>query len=348
MEAGHARTASVVGGQQADRQRLSKTTARFAYATVSRMYPRSDLFMRTARAPAKLNLFLEILGRRGDGFHELETLIVPIRLGDWLTLVPTPPTEDGRPGEILLDVRNCLAIRPPSRPCVVPSGAANLVVRALELLRERSGCRYGARVELVKQIPAEAGLGGGSSDAAAALRLANRAWQLDWPKEQLTELAAELGSDVPFFLAGCAAVCRGRGERIEPLPPMSPLHFVVVKPSDDLRTADVYRAYNDRNDAAPNKKSLRLDQIVPTLHCGRWIGLQQWMHNRLQAAASTLSPWIEQLQWIFEQFDCLGHQLSGSGSAYFGVCRHALHARRLATLLRQRQLGLVYATRSCP
>jgi 4-diphosphocytidyl-2-C-methyl-D-erythritol kinase len=219
-----------------------------------------------------------------------------------------------------------------------------LVVRALELLRERSGCRSGARVELVKRIPAAAGLGGGSSDAAAALRLANRAWQLEWAPERLVDLAAELGSDLPFFLQGGSAICRGRGERVEPWRDMPPLHFVVVTPPAGLNTVDVYKAH----DSLPEPTSGRFAAggIASKLTQGRWRQPGVWMRNRLQAAAAVLSPWVERLATIFDKLDCLAHQLSGSGSSYFGVCRHAQHARRLAAWLRMRQPGLVYATRS--
>jgi 4-diphosphocytidyl-2-C-methyl-D-erythritol kinase len=310
------------------------------------MYLQRDEFQRTARAPAKLNLFLEVMGRRDDGFHELETLIVPIQLADWLSLVPTAPTQDGRLGKIVLDIRDCRTSCAPCDGEPIPVGSENLLVRALELLRQRSSCRFGARVELVKRIPMSAGLGGGSSNAAAALRLANRAWQLDWPPHRLLELAAELGSDVPFFLSCGAAICRGRGERTERLPNMQPLHFVVVKPPVGLNTGDVYQAH----DAIVASSSIQ----HPASHlqaarfaAGRWGDVRCWMHNRLQSAAGTLTSWVREASIIFDRLDFVAHQLSGSGTAYFGVCRHAQHARRLAAILRTRRLGLVYATRSC-
>jgi 4-diphosphocytidyl-2-C-methyl-D-erythritol kinase len=310
------------------------------------MYLRRDDCKRTARAPAKLNLFLEVLGRRDDGFHEVETLMVPVRLGDWLTMTPTPPQPKGAPGSIVLDLRVCLPVRPPPQSQEIPAGSDNLVVRALELLRQRSGCQWGARIELLKRVPAAAGLGGGSSDAATALRLANRAWRLDWPRARLAELAAELGSDVPFFLSGGAAICRGRGERVERLPPVSPLDFVIVQPPDGLSTADVYRAYDMLKRTPPSVESGRLKHVTRTIAglCRRNL---DWMRNALQTAAASLSPWVERMRTAFEQLDFLAHQLSGSGLAYFGICRHARHARRLASILGTWQLGHVYVTRSC-
>jgi 4-diphosphocytidyl-2-C-methyl-D-erythritol kinase len=304
---------------------------------------------RIARAPAKLNLFLEVLGRRDDGFHELETLMVPIQLADQVALTPIPAAGEGPAAPIDLYVQTCWPVCSPSQEPACPSGHDNLVVRALERLRERSDCRLGARVELVKRIPMGAGLGGGSSDAAAALRLANRAWQLDWDDDQLAGVAAELGSDVPFFMSHGAAICRGRGESIDRLPPLSPIHFVIVKPPVGLSTSEVYRAHDSlpATDGCPSRFPM-LQEIVVGLNAKGSFELRHWMHNGLQRAASLICSWVEKLSSVFERLDCLAHQLSGSGSAYFGVCRHAQHARRLASILRTQHLGLVFATRSWP
>jgi 4-diphosphocytidyl-2-C-methyl-D-erythritol kinase len=304
-----------------------------------------DDFKRSVRAPAKLNLFLDVLGRRGDGFHDLESLMVPIRLADQVSLTPTPPAS-AHAGEIHLDVHTNWPIRSGSPAPVVPSGSDNLVVKSLKLFQERSGSSFGAHVELVKRIPMAAGLGGGSSDAAAALRLANRGWRIDWDDDQLAELAAELGCDIPFFLSHGAAICRRRGERVERLPPLPPLCFVIVKPADALGAGDVYRAHDSIDEREPIVRG-QLNRLVDNLYRGGRHKAGIWMHNRLQAAASLLSPWVDKLHRVFAEFDFVAHQLSGSGSAYFGICRHAAHARRLASILRTRQLGLVYATRSC-
>jgi len=312
------------------------------------MYLRREEFKRTARTPAKLNLYLDVFGRRGDGFHELETLMVAVRLWDALSMRPTPAAGD-HPGDILLNVRSSLPTRsPPLGRDVAPTGKDNLVVRALELLRQRSGCALGARVELVKRIPAAAGFGGGSSDAAAALRLGNRVWRLRWSRERLAELAAEIGSDVPFFLAGGAAVCRGRGECVERLPGFVPLHFVIVKPLDGLSTAEVYHAYDALADSGTRLAAQPMEAIVTALRRGRLADLGRYMRNQLQVAAAQLSPWIDRARAVFDELDCLAHQLSGSGAAYFGLCRHGRHARRLASVLKSRGLGSVYALSSCP
>jgi 4-diphosphocytidyl-2-C-methyl-D-erythritol kinase len=308
---------------------------------------RRDQLTRIARAPAKLNLFLEILGRRADGFHELETLMLPIGLFDSLSFTRRPPLADGRPGQITLEVRECFPLRSlASQPSLIPNDRSNLVVRALELLRDRSGCEHGADVQLVKRIPAAAGLGGGSSDAATALRLANTSWELDWSEARLAEVAAEIGSDVAFFLSNGAAICRGRGERVERVLGMRRMDFVIVKPSEGLSTAEVYRAYDAKADVEQPKMLPEPGGLGRGLRIGQRFEAACWMHNRLQAAAAAIFPWVDRLQSVFSRLDVLGHQLSGSGSAYFGICRSAQHARRLAALLRTQQLGLVFATRS--
>ena len=299
-----------------------------------------------ARARAKLNLYLDVFGRRSDSFHELETLMVPIRLEDSLRLLATPAPEDGQAGKIELSLRFVLTHS--GQHGSVPPGDENLVVQALRLLQERSNCRLGARVELLKRIPVSAGLGGGSSDAAAALVLANRAWRLGWPRERLMELGAELGSDVPFFLVGRAAICRGRGERVEALPPMPVLHFVVVKPAASLSTRDVYEAHDRLESVSSDAETAVSIASVAPIRKSRWTHLSAWMRNGLEPAAEAIAPVLRQIRSAFAGLDFIAHQLSGSGSAYFGVCRHAQHARRLATLLGSRQLGLVYATHSCP
>jgi 4-diphosphocytidyl-2-C-methyl-D-erythritol kinase len=160
-------------------------------------------------------------------------------------------------------------------------------------------------------------------------------------------LAAELGSDVPFFLAGGAALCGGRGEKIEPIRSIRPMHFVVVKPPHDLSTANVYHKHASLTAADPSQDLTPLRRVIQSGAPSQWGSPYHWMLNRLQRAAASLSPWVDRLAAAFDSLDFVRHQLSGSGTAYFGVCRHARHANRLASILRTRQLGLVFATRSC-
>jgi len=286
------------------------------------------------RAPAKLNLFFEVLGKRSDGFHEIETLMVPINLFDDLHFQPDAT------GRISVECRWAGLDEPGTSRGDLPAEAENIATRALQLLRRRAGLTAGARVQLLKRIPSAAGLGGGSSDAAAALLAGNAGWQLNWPRRALLPLAAELGSDVPFFLARSAAVCRGRGERIEPVDGLGCLDFVLVRPPAGLSTARVYA--NCRAAQPPQP----LEPLVRALAKGDRRLAGRLLYNRLEEAAEPLSPWIGRLKAEFARLDCPA-RMSGSGSSYFGMCRGARHARRVAARLRSRGVGRVYAVHSC-
>ena len=289
------------------------------------------------QAPAKLNLFFEVLAKRNDGYHEIETLMCPIDLYDTLHFQEDPN------GQLELRCRRVFGVDGPSGRGLdeVSEGPDNLVMRAVELVRRRTGIRRGAKLRLIKRIPAAAGLGGGSSDAAAALVAANEGWQLGRSREELIEWATELGSDVPFFLVAAPAVCRGRGERVTPVAGLGMLHFVVVRPPEGLATAAVYGAC--RSAAEPRN----INPLIKALQQGDWTQAGRRLHNRLQPAAEGLSPWIKRLHQEFSQENFLGHGMSGSGTSYFGLCRHARHARRCARRLETNGLGVVFAVRSC-
>lgn len=287
------------------------------------------------RAPAKLNLFFEVLGKRGDGFHEIETLMVPISLYD--TLVAT----DDPAGNIRVD---CAWSAPgagaKNAMGDLPSEQQNLARRAVDLLRARAGVRSGIKLELHKRIPSAAGLGGGSSDAAAALLAANVVWNLGWSRASLAKLGVELGSDVPFFLGRGPAVCSGRGERIEPVSDIGRLHFVVVRPPEGLSTAEVYARCE-----APAQPEC-MTPLLTALRGGNLRKVGRKLHNRLEKAAETLSPWIGRLEQEFARQHVVAARMSGSGTSYFGICRHARHAQRVARRLRARGVGQVYAVRT--
>ena len=224
---------------------------------------------------------------------------------------------------------------------LLPPADENLALRAVRMLRDQAGVDAGISMTLIKRIPSAAGLGGGSSNAAAALLAANEIWDLGLSRSELAKLGAQLGSDVPFFFGNNAAVCRGRGERIEPQAGLSPLHFVVVRPPAGLSTADVYR--NCEVPAKPRSGT----ELLAALRAGDMRQLPNQIFNRLQAAAKTLSPWVDRLRTEMAGQDCLADQLSGSGTSYFGICRHARHARRVARRLQSRGVGRVYAASTC-
>ncbi|MBC7853654.1 MAG: 4-(cytidine 5'-diphospho)-2-C-methyl-D-erythritol kinase [Pirellulaceae bacterium] len=282
------------------------------------------------QAPAKINLFLEVLARRPDGYHEIETLMSPIGLYDSLSFRATDsPKIRLECGWAAGLTKHALGDLPPP--------AENIVTKAASLLQQRSGCGRGAEIRLVKRIPSAAGLGGASSDAAAVLVAANIAWELNWSRERLAELAAELGSDIPFFLGRGSAVCRGRGERIEPIKTIR-LHVVVVRPPVGLSTPQVYQGCRPASTPASVRK------LQSGLRQGNWNVVKSALVNRLEEPAAQLTSWIGRLRKEFENAGSIAQQMSGSGSSYFGICESARHARSVAGRLRGRDLGLIVAT----
>jgi 4-diphosphocytidyl-2-C-methyl-D-erythritol kinase len=282
-----------------------------------------------ALAPAKLNLYLEILGRRNDGFHELETLMTPVRIYDSLRWMPST---DGAATSFSLEYDSAT---PAELRTAAPPDSQNLAWRAFEALARSAGISPTGRVTLDKRIPVQAGMGGASSDAAAALVVGNAAWKLNYPRRRLIELAAELGSDVPFFLAGSPAICRGRGERVEPVAGLPQLHLVVVKPPAGVSTAAAFGSLQAGpvTTSAAQDSQARLEVLVDNLRRGALARAARQMVNRLEDAAARLSPGIARLREAFVGCACLGHLMTGSGSAYFGVMRSACQAQRLARQL---------------
>ena len=297
---------------------------------------------------AKLNLFLEVLAKRDDGFHEIETIMTAVSLYDSLYF------SGNSTGDIRLTCAWASGLEANKRMCKggiseclgeLPQPSDNIVWKAVDRLRNAAGIDAGATIRLVKRIPAMAGLGGASSNAAGALLAANRVWKLDWSQTRLKQLASEIGSDVPFFLASrsrgsAMAIARGRGERIEELTGMTKLHFVVVRPPAGLSTPRVYGRCRPADQPASS------NQLVRALRDGNPARVGAQLFNRLQSAATELSPWIEKVRSAFKRLDCLGHCLSGSGTSYFGLFRSARHASRHAVRLRAARLGYVFTTRT--
>jgi 4-diphosphocytidyl-2-C-methyl-D-erythritol kinase len=219
----------------------------------------------------------------------------------------------------------------------LPTDHGNLVIRAAELLRQSTGCTRGAAITLAKAIPAQAGLAGGSSDAAATLLALDRLWNLQTPPERLDELAGQLGSDIAFFLHGPAAICRGRGERVEPIDLPYTFECVVIVPSWGLSTPEVYRHVQVPED--PRSVARAREAFAS----GDRAALGQAMFNRLEPAARRVRPEIgtilDHLQRLSPYLD--GHLLSGSGSACFGLARDLTAAQSAARHLDALGLGTV-------
>ena len=292
----------------------------------------------TVFAPAKLNLFLRILGKRGDGYHELETLMVSVGLCDTLLLT------DDSSGALSLSCRDGSRANTSMRRRELPGeGADNLVWKAARLLKETSGTSRGARLELVKRIPLAAGLAGGSSDAAATLSGLNRLWDLRFSVRDLAEMADRLGSDVPFFLSPTgAAICRGRGEIVEPLSLPGRLWFVVARPETGLATAEVYRH------CRPSPSAATAEDVAASLSRNALCAAGRFFHNGLQEPAEALNADVTRLKRAFARQPFAGHSMSGSGTSYFGLCRSRRQAVQLAARLRGTRLGDVFVVSSRP
>jgi 4-diphosphocytidyl-2-C-methyl-D-erythritol kinase len=268
-------------------------------------------------APAKVNLFLEVLGRRADGYHDLATLMLTVGLFDTVEL------RENATGEVRLEC---------DHP-TLSTGPDNLVHRAVNLVRTRFGVQTGVSVRLFKRIPMQAGLAGGSSDAAAALAGLDRLWRLGLPVDELGRLGAELGSDVAFFFFGPAAWCTGRGEIVEPLRAGRPLDFVLACPSVGLSTAAVFRALRLPVQAVDG------EAVHLALAAGDVNAIGRLLHNRLQEPAEELCPTVARLRQAIGSLTPAGTLMSGSGSTVFALCRDAADASRIA-----RRLPLTWKT----
>lgn len=313
--------------------------------------------------PAKLNLYLEVLAKRDDGFHELQTLMTKVSLFDTLVFTSqvselkqssetlgtsTIPRSQLRqiPQDLSTQESNhsvslrCHNVSSGKRQTgstafLVPEGSDNLVVRAAELLKKRTGAGQGIHIDLFKRIPAAAGLAGGSSDAAAVLFALNQIWGLKLSRDELQKIASEIGSDVSFFLSESpSAICRGRGEIIEPLDLSHGfhLHFVVAKPESGLSTPLVFK--NLRADDFAAVQPTGIQKLVESLTTGDIFTAGRWMKNTLQSPAEALNPDINRLKAIFSRTSVVGHMMSGSGTSYFGICHNSKHAQHVAAQLR--------------
>lgn len=238
-------------------------------------------------APAKLNLFLHITGRRADGYHLLQSVFMLLDWHDTLHF-------ERRPGGKLS-----------REDLVAPLPADDLVLRAARALQQATGSSEGAHIRIAKRLPAEAGMGGGSSDAATCLLALNRLWGLELPLPALEQIGLALGADVPFFLRGRNAWVEGIGERITPIG-LPAARFVVVKPPRGVATRDIFQ-----------HPALKRDSDSATIS-GFAANPFGFGHNDLEPVARQVCPDVEQaLQWLGSQG--LEGRMTGSGSAVFAL-----------------------------
>jgi 4-diphosphocytidyl-2-C-methyl-D-erythritol kinase len=259
------------------------------------------------QASAKVNLTLEVLGKREDGYHELATILQSVDLWDRLAVEPA-------------DSLSLVTSDP-----ALPTDEGNLVMRAARLLRDEAGVSRGARIRLDKRIPVAAGLGGGSSDAASTLWALNRLWGIRWPVKRLQELAERLGMDVPFFLGKGRAMATGRGERLAPLPAAGALALVLVNPNFPLSTRDVYQQVPAGWSAEPAGTR----RMVAALRGRSPRQVATALTNNLETVVEPTVPAIARMKAALLAAGALGAVMSGSGPTVFGVARSFDHARAI-------------------
>lgn len=252
------------------------------------------------KAHAKINLTLDVVDRRPDGYHELASVMQEIELADTVVLEPVPNGIS-------------LVVDPP----VVSSGEDNLVFRAARLLKEYGGVRQGVKIGLHKKIPVGAGLGGGSADAAATLAGLNELWGLRLSKVVLSDLGARLGSDIPFCLTGGTALVTGRGEVVESLPPLPPAFLVLVKPSFSVSTADIYRLWDEWKLSGESRTPAMLNALAGGER--GWRVIAEMVANDLEKVTCILHPEVYAVKKDLVAAGAPVVLMSGSGPAVYGL-----------------------------
>jgi 4-diphosphocytidyl-2-C-methyl-D-erythritol kinase len=262
----------------------------------------------TAIAPAKINLFLRVLGRRSDGYHDLESVLVPISLADGLQIHAASDPGEFRTLSFSLEVSG-----EPDSVRGVPVDESNLVLKAAKALADRVGVRGFADIHLKKRIPPAAGLGGGSSDAAATLRALNDLWGAGLGDDELMEIAAEVGSDVPAMLRGGAVLIGGRGERVVEQS-TSPLSGVLATFDFGVRTGDAYGWWDsDGGTTGPDPRPL-LESVSGPVEV-----LGPILFNDLEEPVVRRHPQIGRVKEALLRGGAIGALMAGSGPTVFGL-----------------------------
>ena len=264
------------------------------------------------RSFAKINLYLDVLRRRRDGYHDIETIFQTVDLGDELHFSEYPR-------------RVSLSCSDPA----LDAGDSNLVFQAATLLRERTGCSQGARILLDKRIPIAAGLAGGSGNAAATLAALNQLWGLHVGDMEIRRLALELGSDVPYCMTGGTLAATGRGERMTPLSPLKKTWFVLLHPEIEVSASRVYNSaaleFSTEKPFAGMTRSFR--RAIRDAERG---DLAQAVFNRMEGAVFADHSRLAEAKQALLDRGCLAAAMSGSGPTLFGICTSRAKAQRIA------------------
>ncbi|AFZ89093.1 4-(cytidine 5'-diphospho)-2-C-methyl-D-erythritol kinase [Bacillus velezensis] len=265
------------------------------------------------KAPAKINLSLDVTSKRPDGYHEVEMIMTTIDLADRIELTELPEN----------------VIRVASHNRFVPDDQRNLAYQAAKLLKERFQVKKGVSIMITKVIPVAAGLAGGSSDAAATLRGLNRLWDLKLSAEELAELGAEIGSDVSFCVYGGTALATGRGEKIRHISAPPHCWVVLAKPTIGVSTAEVYRRLNLQQVRHPDVQAM-IDAIEEKSFqkvCGQ-------LGNVLESVTLSLHPEVAMIKNQMKRFGADAVLMSGSGPTVFGLVQYESKVQRIYNGLR--------------
>lgn len=266
------------------------------------------------KAPAKINLVLDALYKREDGFHEVEMIMTMVDLADRLTM------ESLSRDQILIT----------SQVGFIPLDEKNLAFQAARLIKQRYNVKEGVYIHLDKKIPVAAGLAGGSSDAAATLRGLNRLWKLNISEQELCELGAELGSDVPFCVTGGTALATGRGEILTPIASPPQCWVILAKPSLNVSTADVYGRFKVKDVQQHPSVHTMLDAI----NKGSFSAMCHSLGNVLEDVTLNLYPEVKQIKESMIRLGADGVLMSGSGPTVFGLVSKEAKLSRLYNGLR--------------
>ncbi|MDT0980195.1 4-(cytidine 5'-diphospho)-2-C-methyl-D-erythritol kinase [Staphylococcus pseudintermedius] len=259
-------------------------------------------------APAKINLTLDTLYKRDDGYHEVEMIMTTIDLSDRLSF------EKRNDSRIVLKVDETF----------IPSDDRNLAYRAALLMKETYQIKQGVTITLEKNIPVAAGLAGGSSDAAATMRGMNRLFELNRSLDELSELSAAIGSDVPFCVYGTTALCKGRGEILEILPKTPSAWVIVAKPQAGLSTPEIYGSL-DLSQPFP----VHTEQCLKAIEENDYDALCKSLSNRLEPVSMQLQPEIAKIKTNMLNNGADGALMSGSGPTVYGFAQRERQARHI-------------------
>lgn len=291
------------------------------------------------KAAAKINLFLDVLEKRPDGYHNINSLLQPISLFDTITIQP-------RPKNIATFIAPTCRFPGIPWPFSMGHNNANLITRAAKLLKKQTGCRQGAAIFLTKRIPIGAGLGGGSADAAAVLRGLNRLWKTGLSAGQLMEIGAQIGCDVPALIHGGTIRMTGRGETITPVdpPPRRDFWLLLVYPGLAVSTADIYRRFDQQPPARGCAADRKFQSILAGFKKGAGQMIGAGLFNALQKTVFCKYPLLEMIKNNLEKLGAQHVLLAGSGSTVFVFLKGKKEGRALARRIGE-QIGAPLWTR---